>query len=124
MRGAHHGVAAVQFKNRRVLIGWCLRRNTPEAEVPQGLRRQLRNCLTAHSIAGAGHSIKRVVLSTQPAVIVQLFDSLSAATDGDSLLFVCEGAHVAQWLELALHMNGICRSPLASRRPLSAHHVE
>lgn len=124
MRGAHHGIALVRFKNRRILVGWCLRNNTPEAEVSQGLRSQLRNSLLAHSLGSGTHSVKRFILFTQPAVIVQLFLSLSAATDGDSLLFLCEGPQVARWLEFALHIDGTCLSGVTSRQRPAAPTAE
>lgn len=116
MRGAHHGIVLVRFKNRRVLVGWCLRRNTPEAAVSQALRRELRSSFLAYSIGSGTHSVKRIVLLTQPAVVVQLFVSLSAAADGDSLLFLCEGCEVAQWLEFALHIDGTCPISATSLR--------
>lgn len=115
MRGTYHGVAAVMFKNRRVLVGWCLRRSTQDAEVARGLRSQLRSYLLSHSSGPGEHLFRRIVLLTQPAVVVHLFISLSASTDGDSLLFLCEGPHVVRWLESALHMDGTCPSDPPSR---------
>lgn len=108
MRGACHGMAVVKFQGRRVLVGWCLRRDPPGAAVGAGTRSRVRRALLARATEKGSHSLMQISMHTQQSVIIQLFTSLSAANDSDSLLLVCEDMHVVRWLESALHLNGAC----------------